>query len=167
MSPEPRGGSGSEAQVHGQSSRLTPRADPRAGEETAWRTQTSFPAGNHRELLSGDVCQFSSALQHHPHGEEPPGEDGCGRRNPGGSSSLGSPGMEGEQGWRRAESGSGGDRSPGWRSAGTRLICLIPTVPGKEPFPPEAACEGTSPDSRLEASRSLMNDASAWVQTRL
>ena len=70
--------------------------------------------------------------------------------------------MEGEQGWRRAESSSGGDRSPGWRSAGTRLICLIPAVSGEESFPPEAACEGTSP-GRLEASRSLVNDAGAWV----
>lgn len=162
MSPEPWG-----ITVRGPGSRPVLLADPRAAEETAWRTETSFPAGNHRQLLSGDACPFSSALQRHPHGEEPSGEDGSGRRNPGGSSSLGSPGMEGEQGWRRAESSSGGDRSPAWRSAGTRLICLLSAVPGEEPFPPEAACKGTSPDSSLETSRSLVHDAGAWVQPRL
>lgn len=48
------------------------------------------------ELLSGDVCPFSSALQRHPCGEEASGvSEG---KNPGGSSSFGSPGDGGRAG---------------------------------------------------------------------
>ena len=58
-------------------------------------------------------------------------------------------------------------QEPSLEERGPGLLRLIHAVPGEEPFPPEAACEGTSPDSRLEASRSLVNNASACVQPRL
>ena len=122
--------------VCGPGSRPVLPTDPHAAEETAWSTQTSFSTGNHRAspwgCLPDLICSPASSVwrgtpEAHPH--------------------LEPPGMEGEQQGRRAKSSLGGYRSPAWRSTGTRLLCFIHSVPGEEPFPPEAACEGTSPDS--------------------
>ena len=92
MRPEPRG-SGSAAQVRGQSSPPTPtllRKQPGVHKPPSPPETT--------EPLSGDVRLISSALQHHPCGEEASGEFRTEEPQ----------GTEGEQGWRRAVQLSGG-----------------------------------------------------------
>ncbi|MXQ93951.1 hypothetical protein E5288_WYG018492 [Bos mutus] len=102
MHPEPGVGGGvpgSEAQVHGQSSPPTPmllRKQPGVHKPPSPPETT--------EPLSGDVCLISSALQHHPCGEEASGEFRTEEPQ----------GTEGEQGWRRAESSS--DLRSIWKS---------------------------------------------------
>ena len=120
--PEP-GASGSQGQVHGSSPLPPPtllRKQPGVHLLPRWKPQSlSLGMSAHSHVLSSVI-----RVERKPQGF-------LKGRTPEARPHLDPRGMEGEQGWRRAKSSSGGDRSPAWRREGHGSSASSTLFPGK------------------------------------